>query len=139
MQLKFKSMFDRTFISRLFRLLFSEDDFKTDVDLRVACLILDKQVKLINGNEANILIANVWLTKYLADQGKGIVRQEPAVEPTVEVQSTYQNLFLRFSQQYFRFFSELEAPKIVIQTITPRPRIMPKTGMILTESLILSN
>lgn len=111
MQLKFKSMFDRTFISRLFRLLFSEDDFKTDVDLRVACLILDKQVKLINGNEANILIANVWLTKYLADQGKGIVRQEPAVEPTVEVQSTYQNLFLRFSQQCFRFFQNWKLRK----------------------------
>ena len=105
MQLKFKSMFDRMFTSQLFRLLFfSEDDFKTDVDLRVACLILDKQVKLINGNEANILIANVWLNQYLACQGKGTVTvlQEPATEPTAEVQSTYHNLFLRFYQQSFQ-------------------------------------
>lgn len=67
--------------------LFSEDDFKTDVDLRVACLILDKQVKLINGNEANILIPHVWLKKYLEDQGKGVDRQEPVTQLAIEPQS----------------------------------------------------
>ena len=41
-----------------------EDDFKTDVDLRVACLILSKQVKLINGNEGNILIPQNWLNAH---------------------------------------------------------------------------
>lgn len=80
----------KRFTDQFFQLFFSEDDFKTDVDLRVACLILDKQVKLINGNEANILIANVWLTKYLADQEKGTVQQEPmATESIAPVQSTY--------------------------------------------------
>ena len=64
-----------------------EDDFKTDVDLRVACLILDKQVKLINGNEANILIPQNWMKKYLEDQEKGIDRQDPVIIPTVEIQS----------------------------------------------------
>ncbi|CAF0969056.1 unnamed protein product [Adineta ricciae] len=61
------------------QLRFKKDDFKTDVDLRVACLILDKQVKLINGNEGNILVAQHWVKKYYEDQEKGI--------PTPQIES----------------------------------------------------
>ncbi|UJR15789.1 hypothetical protein I4U23_002721 [Adineta vaga] len=50
------------------QLRFKKDDFKTDVDLRVACLVLDKQVKLINGNETNILIPQNWIKNFLDNQ-----------------------------------------------------------------------
>jgi hypothetical protein len=89
------------------QLRFKKDDFKTDVDLRVACLILDKQVKLINGNEANILIPQNWMKKYLEDQEKGIDRQDPVITQTVEIQ-------------------KIESPK-TITTVAMRPRVLPKT------------
>jgi hypothetical protein len=44
-------------------------------------------VKLINGNEANILIPQNWMKKYLEDQEKGIDRQDPVITQTVEIQS----------------------------------------------------
>jgi hypothetical protein len=66
----------------------SEDDFKTDVDLRVACLILDKQVKLINGNEANILIPSNWMTLYIDDKGN-ITEPQPEIKQATEVPSMY--------------------------------------------------
>lgn len=50
------------------QLRFKKDDFRSDLDLRIACLILDKQVKLINGNEGNILIARNWLKVYVEKQ-----------------------------------------------------------------------
>jgi hypothetical protein len=78
---------------------FLEDDFKTDVDLRVACLILDKQVKLINGNEANILIPQNWMKKFLEDQENGIDRQNPVIVETIEIPSI--NRFILFSFSYF--------------------------------------
>ena len=133
MQLKFKSKFDWKFSFHSYSLLhvsfFSEDDFKTDVDLRVACLILDKQVKLINGNEANILTPHVWLKKYLDDQGKGIERQESITRPIVELQSMSKTFSEKRMIICLSFFAELEAPK-VIQTVNVRPRIMPKTSTI---------
>jgi hypothetical protein len=89
------------------QLRFKKDDFKTDVDLRVACLILDKQVKLINGNEANILIPQNWMKKYLDDQEKGIDHQETIIKETIEIQKP-------------------ESPKI-ITTVAMRPRVLPKT------------
>lgn len=80
-----------------------EDDFKTDVDLRVACLILDKQVKLINGNETNILIPQIWMKKYFDDQEQGIDRQEPEVKQTPEIHSMNFILFFLFSIFLFLF------------------------------------
>ncbi len=44
-------------------------------------------MKLINGNEANILIPQNWMKKYLEDQEQGIDRQDPEVKPTIEIQS----------------------------------------------------
>jgi baculoviral IAP repeat-containing protein 2/3 len=92
------------------QLKFKKDDFKTDVDLRVACLILDKQVKLINGNEANILIPQNWLKKYLDDQEKGIDQKDLSIKPTIETRT-----------------KEVETPKI-ITTVATRPRVLPKTS-----------
>jgi hypothetical protein len=100
-----------------------EDDFKTDVDLRVACLILDKQVKLINGNEANILIPQNWMKKYVEDQERGIDQQQAPVKQTPEIQSRCLK-FLIFL--FFSFFKEIETPKIVT-TVAPRPRLIVKT------------
>ena len=39
---------------------FSEDDFASDLDLKVACVILQKQMDLIKGQANNILVAKTW-------------------------------------------------------------------------------
>ena len=81
-----------------FVLFLIEDDFKTDVDLRVACLILDKQVKLINGNEANILIPQNWMKKYLEDQEAGTHSQEVPRKQTLDIQSMNYSLDFCFNK-----------------------------------------
>lgn len=92
------------------QLRFKKDDFKTDVDLRVACLVLDKQVKLINGNEANILIPQNWIKKYLEDQARGTTDPpKPDIKPSLTTET-----------------QKIEVPKIV-NSIVPRPRVLPKT------------
>ncbi|CAF3927131.1 unnamed protein product [Rotaria sordida] len=91
------------------QLHFKKDDFKSDVDLRVACLILDKQVKLINGNENNILIPQNWMKKYIEEQARGIEFRQCDTKQTLPVQKT-------------------EPPKI-ITTVAPGPKLMPKTGL----------
>jgi hypothetical protein len=87
------------------QLRFKKDDFKTDVDLRVACLILDKQVKLINGNEANILIPSNWMTLYIDDKGN-VTEPHPEIKQTTEV-------------------PKIETTK-VITPVAPRPRLPAK-------------
>jgi hypothetical protein len=89
------------------QLRFKKDDFKTDVDLRVACLILDKQVKLINGNEANILIPQNWMQELIKAQEKGNEEPPSAVNETSEIQ-------------------KVESPKLV-STVATRPRLIVKT------------
>ncbi|CAF3870910.1 unnamed protein product [Rotaria magnacalcarata] len=91
------------------QLRFKKDDFKSDVDLRIACLILDKQVKLINGNEANILVPQNWMHTYIEDQ-----RPNNEPRPAATKQTT--------------MIPKLEPPQ-VITTIAPRPRLMAKTGI----------
>jgi hypothetical protein len=59
-------------------------------------------VKLINGNEANILIPQNWMKKYLDDQEKGIDHQETIIKETIEIQSmNFLFLFLLLFS-YFR-------------------------------------
>ncbi|CAF2371742.1 unnamed protein product [Rotaria sp. Silwood2] len=89
------------------QLRFKKDDFKTDVDLRVACLILDKQVKLINGNEANILTPQNWMKKYIEEQARGLGSLQTDSKPESLVQ-------------------KVDPPKI-ITTVAPHPRLMSKT------------
>jgi len=44
-------------------------------------------VKLINGNETNILIPQIWMKKYLDDQEQGIERQEPEIKKPPDIHS----------------------------------------------------
>lgn len=76
---------------------FVEDDFKTDNDLRLACLILDQQVKLINGNESILLIPQEWLKKYIEDLAQGI-QQIESREPQI-VQSQVKSMYFIFSKK----------------------------------------
>jgi hypothetical protein len=39
--------------------LFLEDDFITDCDLLVACIVLQKQIDHINGNKENIIVPSI--------------------------------------------------------------------------------
>jgi hypothetical protein len=52
---KVKIIFSHYFIS------FSGEDFINDCDLRMACTILQKQIKLIDGNDENIFVPNVLI------------------------------------------------------------------------------
>ncbi|CAF4120500.1 unnamed protein product [Rotaria socialis] len=89
------------------QLRFKKDDFKSDVDLRIACLILDKQVKLINGNEANILVPQNWMNTY-------IEAHRPNSEPRPA------------ATKQITIVPKLESSQ-VIATIAPRARLMTKT------------
>lgn len=87
MQLRFKSNSFAAEIDWNFHRdsFFVEDDFKTDVDLRAACLILSKQVKLINGNEGNILIPQNWINAH-REQFQQEQQQPDAKLETINVQ-----------------------------------------------------
>jgi hypothetical protein len=50
-------------------------------------LILDQQVKIINGNEANILVPGEWLKQYLEDQERGLHQPEPQKPQNFQIQS----------------------------------------------------
>jgi hypothetical protein len=97
MQLKFKSRFIKTRIEICNEYhLFVEDDFKTDNDLQLACLILDRQVKLINGNEANLLVPEEWLKKFIEDQAQGMQQSETSKPQILSTNSI-------FSRKNFHF------------------------------------
>lgn len=78
-------------------IVFLGDDFKTDNDLKMGCLVLQIQVKSINGNETNILIPQTWMQKYIEDQKRGIDR-------SVENQSQVSTLSLKRTPSNFFFF-----------------------------------
>ena len=78
MQLKFRSKSNKKndrFVS-INCFFFVEDDFKTFNDQYLACLILDLQVKSINGNEANILVPKDWREQFLREQEQQYSRSE---------------------------------------------------------------
>lgn len=79
---------------------FVEDDFKTDLDLQVACLILEQQVKLINGNEANLLVPQDWMKKYLEDQARGV--QQSNQQPS-QTQIKSMSIVVEYSESYSLF------------------------------------
>jgi hypothetical protein len=58
-------------------------------------------VKLINGNEANILIPQNWVTKYNEDLEKGIDQQQIESKPTPEIPSMYFHFFSMFLLFFF--------------------------------------
>jgi hypothetical protein len=43
--------------------------------------MLDQQVKLINGNEANLLVPQEWMKKYLKNQEQGLQQLESSPQP----------------------------------------------------------
>ncbi len=43
--------------------IFLEEDFATEYDLLIACIILKKYIKYI-GEEENIIIPKMWMTKW---------------------------------------------------------------------------
>ncbi len=45
-----------------------EEDFATDFDLYMACLILQRQIKHIDGKLENIVVPNVWMIKWKENQ-----------------------------------------------------------------------
>jgi hypothetical protein len=65
-QLKSKSNIKSIFISKsitLFLFLFSDDDFPTDADLLVACMIIEKQIELGAEEGKNIIIPSEHIKK----------------------------------------------------------------------------
>ena len=82
-----------------------EDDFKTDVDLRVACLILSKQVKLINGNEGNILIPQNWINAHREQfhQAQQEQQQRDVKTETINVQVPSRRWTIACSMKYWFF------------------------------------
>lgn len=71
------------------QLRFKKDDFRSDLDLRIACVILEKQVKLINGNESNILIPRNWIKAYIEKQSNENEKECPILETKqIEVAQT---------------------------------------------------
>lgn len=89
------------------QLRFKKDDFQSDVDLRVACLILDKQVKFINGNESNILIPQKWMQNYIQEQQqRSTETQKPETKQTLT--------------------STKIVPTNTTTTVAIRPRVLPK-------------
>jgi len=95
-QLRLKRQLIYTYLSNINLIIFFSylgDDFKTDTDLYIACLILQKQIDRINGNKDNIVIPSVKM-KQIRD---GIQTEEStaksniepmAVEKTVQQQQT---------------------------------------------------
>ncbi|CAF3578311.1 unnamed protein product [Rotaria sordida] len=66
------------------------DDFQSDNDLRMACLMLHQQVKLINGNENNLLIPQDWMKKYIEDQEQDM--EQPKVQKSQTSQPQIKNI-----------------------------------------------
>ncbi|CAF2097710.1 unnamed protein product [Rotaria magnacalcarata] len=84
------------------------DDFKTDNDLRLACLILHQQVKLINGNENILLVPEDWMNKYIEEQKRAMDQSTP--EHLETLQTSVKNA---------------ERPKVLTH-VTAQPKIVPK-------------
>ena len=58
--------------------------------------MLDQQVKLINGNEANLLVPQEWMKKYLENQEQGLQQIEPSPQPCTS-RSLVQSMDIFFS------------------------------------------
>jgi len=72
-------------------------------------------VKLINGNETNILIPQNWMKKYLEDQEQGLDQQEPGLKHTVEIQSMNFIFFNNFIIFLF-FLKRMKLRKLLQQS-----------------------
>ena len=129
MQLRFKSESSSLEIDLGISFRFSplEDDFKTDTDLRVACLILSKQVKLINGNEGNILIPQNWISNHREQQQHEKQKPEVKSETIILPMPSRRATIVHSKKSFSLCLSEIETPKIIGQGI-PRPQSVLKAG-----------
>jgi hypothetical protein len=59
----------------------------------LACLILTLQVKLINGNGANLLVPQEWLKRSIEDQAQG---RQQTIESTSQEQ--IKSMYLHFCE-----------------------------------------
>ncbi|CAF3851008.1 unnamed protein product [Rotaria sp. Silwood2] len=91
------------------QLKYKHDDFKSDNDLRVACLMLHQQVISINGNESNLLVPQDWMKKYLEDQEQNMEQSE-----------------LQQPQTSGQQIENIETPKVLAPVVT-RPKITQQT------------
>jgi hypothetical protein len=57
---------------RFYLISFLDDDFFSDSDLLIACMILQKQNEYIDGKETNIIIPNVAMNKIREREQAGI-------------------------------------------------------------------
>jgi hypothetical protein len=55
--------------------IFLEEDFATESDLLIACIILKKYIKYIDGEEDNIIIPKMWMTKWKETSRKYLHQQ----------------------------------------------------------------
>jgi hypothetical protein len=53
-----------------FNIVFSEDDFVSECDLLVACLVLQKQIEHIDGKKENIVIPRLRMKYFREGEGK---------------------------------------------------------------------
>ena len=52
--------------------IYLEDDFVTDCDLYIACVILSKQIEYINGNKDNIIVPSIKMRSIQEPQQSGL-------------------------------------------------------------------
>ncbi len=52
--------------------IYLEDDFVTDCDLYMACVILTKQIEYINGNKDNIIVPSIKMRLIHEPQQSGL-------------------------------------------------------------------
>ena len=61
---------NRLLFFTLLSLSFLEDDFTSDIDLYIACLILQKQIEHIDGKKENIVIPSIKMKQIREQNGK---------------------------------------------------------------------
>ena len=132
MQLKFKSKSMKCPLKLVTKVnFFVEDDFKTDYDLQLACLILELQVKLINGNEANLLVPENWMKKYLDDQDK---RRQQIASPPSQMPTRGKSIVFRMQIVNVSVSLIAVEPPKVTTSVSTQPKVTQPPGMMISDS-----
>ena len=89
-QLRIKREFiNRTFSSVSLEYFFLDDDFVCEVDLYIACLILQKQIEHIDGKKENIIIPSVRMKQIRERNGESHTKGISISLIFVSFRSTY--------------------------------------------------
>ncbi|CAF3768733.1 unnamed protein product [Rotaria sordida] len=76
---------------------FKRDDFLTDCDLLIACLILQKQIEHISGNKDNIIVPSIQMKKIRQREYQEVqpalssLSSDPSNNPTINITSSTQS------------------------------------------------